>query len=632
MASPVSTMGGRSTSNRGIISTSNAKAVPTLSTTPNKPSPQRRPSRQPTTGLSSSPGNKVASLGKSADAPMPTSPVRVIRAAPTVLRKVSTDSSEDTGSSGVNLKAGKNGSIRPKIPAALDRVASTTSVTSSGTFGGTSPTSSVFSTPNGFKRPVTTASKTTIPTTATIKVKLPSHMQRSNTKPASPGGSPNATLTNTVTSAVHLPLDIASAAEGTPDRCKHCRSTARSLDPVELGIQANDKAVRKIMDLEIANSSLLAVNTSLENTIRQQAQEMEAMRREAARLKEQATDAQNEGPRIDTPSTPLMASTTFETGANGTSLAALPSTAKSSTPAGHTESEAETALDSVEHTYARIHALMQLMLTDCKNCLLYTPPVHPSAAATVTVVVPTHAIDIETQARQALARKDSQSGIQKPPVVLQTITARQPKLPTKSRSKPSDTDSQSSRTSPVTPTEDAHEFTTGGHRTPGRRTRTASGSDLSVDTSGNALARSGQPDDDPSKNHDTDLPTAADLQQSTLTPTTRRKSILMPPVVDSPTHPYLDDPYFLVAERERERELERERRRVWGDTPPRVKAAPRGLRAGYGSVRAGGAAAPYGFAAARPYAGGGGGATMVSPGSVHIRARPDDVASLLSDF
>ncbi|KAI8831459.1 hypothetical protein BJ741DRAFT_616748 [Chytriomyces cf. hyalinus JEL632] len=57
------------------------------------------------------------------------------------------------------------------------------------------------------------------------------------------------------------------------------------MHPQTMKAQVNDRAVRKIMDLEIANESLLAVNTTLENTIREQALNLEQMRRLVGMLK-----------------------------------------------------------------------------------------------------------------------------------------------------------------------------------------------------------------------------------------------------------------------------------------------------------------------------------------------------------
>ncbi|KAJ3344381.1 hypothetical protein HDU83_005283 [Entophlyctis luteolus] len=53
----------------------------------------------------------------------------------------------------------------------------------------------------------------------------------------------------------------------------------------------NERAARKIMDLEIANESLLAVNTTLENTIREQALNLEQMRRIMGVLKRKYGEA-----------------------------------------------------------------------------------------------------------------------------------------------------------------------------------------------------------------------------------------------------------------------------------------------------------------------------------------------------
>ncbi|KAI9330884.1 hypothetical protein BDR26DRAFT_871087 [Obelidium mucronatum] len=58
--------------------------------------------------------------------------------------------------------------------------------------------------------------------------------------------------------------------------------------------QVNDRAVRKIMDLEIANESLLAVNTTLENTIREQALNLEQMRRLVGVLKRKVPESGDE--------------------------------------------------------------------------------------------------------------------------------------------------------------------------------------------------------------------------------------------------------------------------------------------------------------------------------------------------
>ncbi|KAJ3330716.1 hypothetical protein HDU76_005027 [Blyttiomyces sp. JEL0837] len=63
----------------------------------------------------------------------------------------------------------------------------------------------------------------------------------------------------------------------------------------KLEIQANDRALRKIMDLEIANESLLAVNTTLENTIREQAFTMEQLRRQLRMIQRRVSLGLSEG-------------------------------------------------------------------------------------------------------------------------------------------------------------------------------------------------------------------------------------------------------------------------------------------------------------------------------------------------
>ncbi|KAI9320321.1 hypothetical protein DFJ73DRAFT_967225, partial [Zopfochytrium polystomum] len=59
-----------------------------------------------------------------------------------------------------------------------------------------------------------------------------------------------------------------------------------------LEVQVNDRALRKIMDLEIANESLLAVNSTLETTIREQAAAMDLLKRQMAVLQRRLTIAQ----------------------------------------------------------------------------------------------------------------------------------------------------------------------------------------------------------------------------------------------------------------------------------------------------------------------------------------------------
>ncbi|KAI8804421.1 hypothetical protein BJ742DRAFT_825142 [Cladochytrium replicatum] len=67
--------------------------------------------------------------------------------------------------------------------------------------------------------------------------------------------------------------------DDTPLLCAHCRGTLdQDQESMPIEAQANDRVLRKIMDLEISNTSLMAVNASLENTIRKQAQTIEKLR------------------------------------------------------------------------------------------------------------------------------------------------------------------------------------------------------------------------------------------------------------------------------------------------------------------------------------------------------------------
>ncbi|KAI8800380.1 hypothetical protein BJ742DRAFT_860096 [Cladochytrium replicatum] len=64
--------------------------------------------------------------------------------------------------------------------------------------------------------------------------------------------------------------------------CPHCGMAEDESGSPQEGIpmesHANDRVLRKIMDLEISNTSLMAVNSSLENTIRKQAQTIERLK------------------------------------------------------------------------------------------------------------------------------------------------------------------------------------------------------------------------------------------------------------------------------------------------------------------------------------------------------------------
>ncbi|KAJ3382001.1 hypothetical protein HDU92_005003 [Lobulomyces angularis] len=76
-------------------------------------------------------------------------------------------------------------------------------------------------------------------------------------------------------------ISNSSTNVGNNDDCKNCKFL---LDNAETN--ANERVGRKILDLEISNASLNAVNISLENTIRQQAQKIEQMRKDLSEAKE----------------------------------------------------------------------------------------------------------------------------------------------------------------------------------------------------------------------------------------------------------------------------------------------------------------------------------------------------------
>ncbi|KAJ1551647.1 hypothetical protein HK096_005920, partial [Nowakowskiella sp. JEL0078] len=69
-----------------------------------------------------------------------------------------------------------------------------------------------------------------------------------------------------------------SASHNSDYVCKICLNTLQPNETISIEAQANDRALRKIMDLEISNTSLLAVNNSLEATIRKQAQTIERLK------------------------------------------------------------------------------------------------------------------------------------------------------------------------------------------------------------------------------------------------------------------------------------------------------------------------------------------------------------------
>ncbi|TPX66190.1 hypothetical protein SpCBS45565_g04678 [Spizellomyces sp. 'palustris'] len=301
---------------------------------------------------------------------------------------------------------------------------------------------------------------------------------------------------------------LAPAAEGTLEKCKNCQLRSPILDPVAMEIQANDKALRKIMDLEISNTSLLAVNSSLENTIRQQAQELDELRQEIERLKG------------------LSSVNAVATLANG-------SMTKSPAPLEASRSEpAVVDIDSlikedehVEIAFARICATIQQMVGDGKKAAEYETPAY--------IIDEAQARDTEATTRRDLIRKESRNALGK----------------TLAKTSGSQGDTFSSMNGY------SHQGANGGlssmavtsvpmtvkvgKRSRGSRSSISSGSDVSRSSSSSkSSSSSGACNSIPNKN---EPHTEGDKEIKA-----RRLSIVMRPVVDTPTHAYLDDPYVLL--------------------------------------------------------------------------------------
>ncbi|TPX66677.1 hypothetical protein CcCBS67573_g07733 [Chytriomyces confervae] len=130
-----------------------------------------------------------------------------------------------------------------------------------------------------------------------IRVKLPKSLAAKNqpapstdTYPAGPESTamPSARISlkdlRSSKSSNSQPANLSSSPPSSSPASKPTQSH-NDMDPQTMKAQVNDRAVRKIMDLEIANESLLAVNTTLENTIREQALNLEQMRRLVGMLK-----------------------------------------------------------------------------------------------------------------------------------------------------------------------------------------------------------------------------------------------------------------------------------------------------------------------------------------------------------
>ncbi|KAJ3014764.1 hypothetical protein HKX48_004969 [Thoreauomyces humboldtii] len=329
-------------------------------------------------------------------------------------------------------------------------------------------------------------------TTGTIKVKVPLSKTEAKVGP------------------VAAPAAPAAERQGS---CKSCQQ--RSIDPIAMEIQANDKALRKIMDLEISTTSLLAVNTSLENTIRQQSQEMESMRQELERYRALAKSQ--------------------------TRVPVVPAPVLSSSPPVPVEDNPTDLIkedDDVEVGFSRVCAMIQQMVEDGQQAIDYRPEALP-ALQVIPIDQVSHVIDIETQARKVLARKQSQGSLTRAAGALrkasstcssssflakdvgapscrspipEPLTSPQPIAPIKASKKPASRVGSGSRPAASTESASVPEVVT------------------------------------PKKLRPQVTPTTDEEVKNTQRIIARRPSVIMKPLVDSPTAVYLDDPYMLLSD------------------------------------------------------------------------------------
>ncbi|KAI8903946.1 hypothetical protein DFJ77DRAFT_444138 [Powellomyces hirtus] len=332
--------------------------------------------------------------------------------------------------------------------------------------------------PRGAAKRPAMASKTT----GIIKVKIPGNNNAGSSPP------------------LHTTPTAAPAAESA-GKCRNCRQRGPAFDPVAMEIQANDKALRKIMDLEISNTSLLAVNTSLENTIRQQSQEMEAMRKELERLRDSAVNSMSNISMTDrTPrdSSPSRISINSTPDATVDSILDADALIKED--------------GNVELRFSRICAMIQQMVEDGTKAVEYQAPSHPPVPTVQQE--PGHAIDIETQARKALARKESRGALIRAAGALRKQT-----------SSPTNPEPSVLRMARSVVVETVPVVT----KVTRKSSRNSNSSDVShTSSSSHSSAASTQ---------HTPKADAA---------TRRRGSVVMRPFVDSPAHAYLDDPYAML--------------------------------------------------------------------------------------
>ncbi|KAJ3286113.1 hypothetical protein HDU79_006751 [Rhizoclosmatium sp. JEL0117] len=145
--------------------------------------------------------------------------------------------------------------------------------------------------------PPSTLTSTTSPSASAtgpsrpIKVKLPPSFAKVNRQTS------NSSSSSSLSSPSQIHLRRPTLVPQTPSKPQLQQQqssqsqTQIPFDAQTAKAQVNDRAVRKIMDLEIANDSLLAVNTTLENTIREQALNLEQMRKLVGVLKRKLPDS-----------------------------------------------------------------------------------------------------------------------------------------------------------------------------------------------------------------------------------------------------------------------------------------------------------------------------------------------------
>ncbi|KAH6561398.1 hypothetical protein BASA62_009834 [Batrachochytrium salamandrivorans] len=117
---------------------------------------------------------------------------------------------------------------------------------------------------------------------------------------SSQAGSGRSTISCTSSLSVGRPLSPSTpvhcqrpVSSGKANRTHHTTNvptgTGRRV-PVDSTIQLHDRAIRKAMDLEISNTSLLSVNSALERTVRQQSIVIKQLKKQLTRLCNQSLD------------------------------------------------------------------------------------------------------------------------------------------------------------------------------------------------------------------------------------------------------------------------------------------------------------------------------------------------------